>query len=74
MCSGSSQLFPTNLTHIAEDVSRKGAVRVAANEDALYLNPWKALLVLLEVEDEIAADVATQRHRRAGRKLQPPRA
>ena len=64
------QLFFGDLADVAEDVGGQRPVRVVADEDPLDLDARKAVLVFLQVVDEVVADVATQGHRRRRRQLQ----
>ena len=64
------QLFLADLADRAEHVRAKASVRVGANEYPLYLDPREAVLVLLQVVDEVVADVLAQGHRRRRCQLQ----
>ena len=70
MKAGLLQLFFVDLADVAEQVSGQRPVRIGADEDPLRLNPREAVLVLLQVVDDVFADVAAQGDRGAGGDLE----
>ncbi len=66
-----SQLSLADLADAAESVRRQCPVGIATDEDALHLDPGEPLLVLLQVVDEVSANVVAQDDRGAGGHLLP---